>query len=79
MLLPMLDITKPICTRDGRASRLLETGCSYTIGGYLYPLKAEVEHPNCPGEWVSWHYMLNGQWKSNDINNPNDLINVNVH
>ena len=37
-------------------------------------LFAEVEHPNEAGEIVRWHYMANGQWKSNDSCNNNDLI-----
>lgn len=63
-----------VVTRDGRQARILSMTEKNQMGPYLYPILAEVEHPNEPGEWVAWHYMANGQWKSNDPENHNDLI-----
>lgn len=74
-----IDLTKPICTRDLRAARIIGADSAHMMGPYRYPIVAEVEHPNEPGQWVRWNYMSNGQWKSNDHENNNDLVNVQVH
>ena len=70
------DPHQPLRTRDGRAAVLLSDNDPQTMGPYVYPIKAKVEHPNEPGEWVEWHYLPDGRWKSNDSENPNDLVNV---
>lgn len=75
----MFDPAKPACTRDGRAARVLGTDASRVVGGYAYPIVAEVEHPNKRGEWVRWSYMRDGGWKSNEPNNRNDLVNRTIH
>ena len=69
-----LRIDQPVMTRDGRAARVLTFTSDHTEGPYPFPVVAEVEHPNEVGSWLRWHYMANGQWKSNDPANPNDLI-----
>ena len=68
----VFDVCKPYQTRDGRAARIT----SITYGDTSYPICAKVEHPNEPGRWVEWNYMADGRWKSNDNNNPNDLVNI---
>lgn len=75
---PLLDLTQPLRTRDGRAVRLVEPECPkpQVMGPYAYPIRAEVEHPNKPGAWVGWYYLRCGHWMSNDDKNPNDLVNV---
>lgn len=69
-----LDLSAPLRTRDGRAVRLLSADSPQQIGPYTYPILAEVEHPNAPGEWVRWHFLRCGHWKSNDACNHNDLV-----
>ena len=70
------DPTKPVRTRDGRTARILATDQTVSEGGgYVYPIRAEVEHPNKPGARVQWNYLANGRWKSNDAHNRNDLVN----
>ncbi len=71
-----LDLSAPLRTRDGRAVRLLSANSPQQMGPYTYPILAEVEHPNSPGEWVRWHFLRCGHWKSNDDQNNNDLVNV---
>ena len=71
----MFDPALPAQTRDGRAAIVLSTTDERKMGGYAYPIRAKVEHPNEPGEWVEWGYMPNGRWKSNDPENNNDLVN----
>lgn len=63
-----------VMTRDGRAARIVSVDSTHQMGGYRYPIQAEVESPNNPGEVIRWHYMANGQWKSNDACNGNDLV-----
>lgn len=63
-----------VMTRDGRSAKIISVNESNEMGGYSYPILAEVEHPNEAGELVRWHFMANGQWKSNDSCNNNDLI-----
>ncbi|MCJ2005496.1 hypothetical protein, partial [Methylobacterium sp. J-092] len=59
-ILEILDLSQPIQTRDGRAARLISTNETHQSGGYIYPLRAEVEHPNKPDRWKSWFYMRDG-------------------
>jgi hypothetical protein len=75
---PDLDLGAPLRTRDGRAVRLLEADSAQpqVMGPYVYPIRAEVEHPNKPEGWVAWSYLRCGHWKSNDSENGNDLVNV---
>lgn len=74
-----MDITKPVRTRDGRKAEIIRADQTVSEGGgYVYPIRAKVEHPNKPGEWVEWNYLADGRWKSNDCKNPNDLINVRI-
>lgn len=63
-----------VMTRDGRSAKIISVNETSKMGGYEYPILAEVEHPNEAGEIVRWHFMANGQWKSNDSCNNNDLI-----
>lgn len=70
-----LDTTKPIKTRDGRAAYIVGTNGRQRMGKYLYPIIAEVEHPNESGQWVAWHYLPDGRWKSSESKNNNDIIN----
>lgn len=63
-----------VMTRDGRDARLLSVTEQHMEGPYPYPILAEVEHPNEPGNWLRWHYLADGRWKSNDPANGNDLI-----
>ena len=70
-----IDFSKPLRTRDGRRARLVETGRFMKEGGYSYPVRAKVQHPNDRSKWVEWNYMANGRWKSNDPLNNNDLVN----
>lgn len=63
-----------VMTRDGRAARIVSMTETHQMGPYLYPIRAEVEHPSEPGQWVTWHYMADGRWKSNDPENHNDLV-----
>ena len=70
----MINPELQVMTRNGRSARIVATGETNKMGGYSYPILAEVEHPNEPGQFVRWHYMPNGQWKSNDSCNNNDLI-----
>lgn len=63
-----------VMTRDGRDARIVSIDEGPKMGGYRYPILAEVEHPNNKGEFVLWHYMANGQWRSNDACNGNDLV-----
>jgi len=65
----------PVCTRDGRAAFIEGSNRSHFEGSYRYPILARVEHPNEHKQWVRWHYMLDGRWKSNDPENGNDLVN----
>lgn len=74
--LSLLDLSQPLRTRDGRAVRLLSDDSPQVMGPYVYPVLAEVEHPNKPGQWVRWHYLRCGHWKSNEGANGNDLVNV---
>lgn len=70
------DPSKPVRTRDGRAARILATNQTKTEGGgYIYPIRAEVEHPAKPGETICWNYLADGRWKSNEARNRNDLVN----
>jgi hypothetical protein len=69
-----LDINRPLRTRDGRRARYIANDRPTVMGGYAYPLRVSVEHPNEPGAWTEWDYMLDGRWKSNDPDNHNDLI-----
>lgn len=70
------DPSKPVRTRDGRKARVLATDQTVSEGGgYVYPIRAEVTHPNKPDEVVEWNYLADGRWKSNDHCNGNDLIN----
>lgn len=71
----MIDTSKAIRTRDGRKARIIATNSTHMMGPYRYPIIAEVEHPNEPGQWVRWHYMEDGRWKSNEPGNHNDLLN----
>jgi hypothetical protein len=69
------DPAAPVRTRDGRAAVIEALDDPHMMGPYHYPIVASVQHPNDPGQWVRWHYMLNGRWKSNDQENGNDLVN----
>lgn len=69
-----LKSTDKVQTRDGRAAVILSTRNNRTEGGYSYPIRARVEHPNESGKWVEWSYMDDGRWKSNEPENGNDLI-----
>lgn len=70
------DPTKPVRTRDGRNARIIATDQTVTEGGgYVYPIRAEVAHPNERGKKVRWNYLADGRWKSNDSRNHNDLVN----
>lgn len=72
----MLDTNKPVQTRDGRKAKILKTDQAISEGGgYIYPIRAKVEHPNDPGKWVEWNYLADGRWKSNETHNNNDLVN----
>jgi hypothetical protein len=72
----LLDVTKPVRTRDGRKARIIATDQTVTEGGgYIYPIRAEVEHPNERGKFVRWNYLADGRWKSNERRNHNDLVN----
>ena len=70
----ILRTDQAVMTRDGRAAHILRFDDKHTEGPYAYPIWATVEHPNEIGQWVHWHYMADGRWKSNDPANPNDLI-----
>lgn len=70
----MINPELQVMTRDGRQAKIVAVDASHDMGGYQYPIVAEVDHPNDPGALVLWHYMANGQWKSNDSCNNNDLI-----
>lgn len=73
----MLDTTKPVSTRDGRAVAIVATDRDVTEGGgYVYPIRAMVDRGD--GCFHGWNYMANGQWKSNDACNDMDLVNVSV-
>lgn len=68
----------PARTRDGREALIHRTDGTFRAGKYWYPLKVFVEkedeatwNPETP---YDWSYMANGQFKSNDSNNPRDLI-----
>lgn len=63
-----------VMTRDGRAARILSFSEKHMEGPYTYPILAEVEHPSELGAWLRWHYLADGRWKSNDVNNGNDLV-----
>ena len=65
-----------VMTRDGRAAHILSMTSTHVEGPYHYPILAEVEHPNEPGQWLRWHYLADGRWKSNDNANNNDLIPI---
>lgn len=72
----MFDPSKPVRTRDGRKATIIATDQTVTEGGgSIYPIRARVEHPNDPRKTVEWNYLANGRWKSNDMNNHNDLVN----
>ena len=71
----MINPELQVMTRDGRVATILSVSEKTKMGGYTYPILAEVEHPNKAGELVRWHFMANGQWKSNDSCNNNDLVN----
>jgi hypothetical protein len=75
-----LDTSKPICTRDGRPAKILSIGhiSSITPQEYSYPIRAEVEHPNDRTKKLTWCFMINGQYKSSDPCNHNDLVNQKV-
>lgn len=70
----MINPELQVMTRDGRPARIIATNETNEMGGYSYPILAEVEHPNHTGQFIRWHFMGNGQWKSNDSCNNNDLI-----
>ena len=71
-----LDVTKPVRTRDGRKARIIAADQTVSEGGgYVYPIRAEVEHPNDPKKVIRWNYLADGRFKSNEDRNPNDLIN----
>ncbi len=73
------DPSKPVRTRDGRKAEIIATNQTVSEGGgYVYPIRARVEHPNHPGEWVSWNYLADGRWKSNEAKNHNDLVNAGI-
>jgi hypothetical protein len=73
----LFDPTKPCRTRDGRKAIILTTDQTKMEGPYSYPIRAKVQHPDNgrSDEWVEWNFMANGQWKSNDSHNHNDLVN----
>ena len=73
----VIDLSKPVQTLDGRAAHIIGVDGRHMEGPYRYPIIAEVEHPNEPGQWVAWHYMENGRWKNNEPGNNNDLVNYN--
>lgn len=74
-----LDTNRPVRTRDGRKARIIATNQTVSEGGgYVYPIRAQVEHPNEPGSFVEWNYLADGRWKSNDHHNHNDLVNESV-
>jgi hypothetical protein len=74
----MFNPNKPCMTRDGREAYVTSTKQEKIIGGYEYPIRAKVKHPNIPGEWVEWAYLPDGRWKSNESENNNDLVNQNL-
>ncbi len=75
----MFDSRKPVRTRDGRKAEIIKTNQTVSEGGgYIYPIRARVEHPNEAGKWVEWNFLANGRWKSNESKNPNDLVNVRI-
>lgn len=73
------DPNLPVRTRDGRKARILRTDQTVSEGGgYIYPIRAAVEHPNDPKQFVEWNYLADGRWKSNDPRNHNDLVNERI-
>jgi hypothetical protein len=71
----MFDPEKPCQTRDGRAAHVICKDRVSGFGGYQYPIRARVEHPNNADMWVVWSYLSDGRWKSNEASNNNDLVN----
>ena len=73
------DPNKPVRTRDGRKAVILsKDDRRMEGGGYVYTIRAEVEHPNDPKLTVRWNYLPEGRWKSNEDRNPNDLVNERI-
>lgn len=72
----MLDLSKPLQTRDGREAILIEQNSSFKIGGYAYPIVALVEHATEPSGFVKTHFTKDGLWHHAKHFDPADLINV---
>lgn len=73
------DPSKAVRTRDGRKATILSKDeRRMEGGGYVYTIRARVEHPNEPGKTVCWNYLPDGRWKSNEDSNPNDLVNERI-
>ncbi|PWC54672.1 hypothetical protein TSA6c_00045 [Azospirillum sp. TSA6c] len=74
-----LDLTQPICTRDGRRVRIVSTDSRHTEGPYRFPILAEVEYPRNSGHWVQRHYMPDGRGPMVKHSVYDDLTEVSVY
>ena len=72
----MLDLSKPLQTRDGREAILMQTDSTFKIGTYAYPLVALVEHATESSGFVKTHFTKDGRWHHAKHFDPADLINV---
>jgi hypothetical protein len=70
----MIDWTSGLITRDGRKAELLEIHHKKFEGPYATPMYVAVHNKN--GKIHNWHYMVNGQFKSNEPGHIMDLMNV---
>lgn len=65
----MLDLTKPVQTRDGCKVRILCTDYKHS-----YPVV--VIRTGCDGAESLAIHKLDGSYISNNVSSPNDLVNV---
>lgn len=72
----MLDLSKPLQTRDGREAILIQADSTYKMGTYAYPIVALVAHANKPSGFVKHHFTKAGLWHHAKHFEPTDLINV---
>ena len=67
----MIDLKKPVQTRDGKAARIICTDRTNSE----YPVVALVYLPDDFGEQLET-YTLKGRYSQANVDNPYDLVNV---
>lgn len=71
----MLDLSKPLLTRDGREVRILDRSNACIRKGVAYPICAEVESDRHPGMMIKHWYTREGLWDHEKAITEFDLVN----